>query len=264
MNILRLSVLVLCCCTAALGAEPAIRLPASPVPVAPVATTELSADAIFVIECDSPCLVLASRAGFVSITEEAGPLRIRGRFADSAKVESRTYKSKQIWIIEAAVAGEVELLVVPVGAKDESTIIRRTLLVGGVIQQPRPTDPIIPKPDPPKPDPIPTALGLVSVVKDSVLRNVPAAERAVAAKFATNYQEGAKQLANGSWSVDKAFTNQLALNRKETYKVESWLPVFRDVADVLAAARDAGKLTTQKQYVAAWAELSLAFAEAGK
>lgn len=124
-----------------------IRLPISAVPVVPSAVTELAADAIFVIEADEPCLVLASRVGFVSVTKEEGPLRIRGRFADGARIETRTYKAEYLWIVEAVAPGEVELLVVPSGAKDASAVLRRTLVVGGV--GPRPP----PKPDP-KPDPV--------------------------------------------------------------------------------------------------------------
>lgn len=247
---------------------PAIRLPASVAPIAPSAITELAADAIFVIECDAPCLVLASRMGFVSITDEVGPIRIRGRFADGTKVESRTYKAKQIVIIEALSVGEVEILVVPQGVNNESGVIRRTLLVGGVAPRPHPNDPIIPKPidprpDDPKPDPLPIPLGLDKIIKASVLKNVPAAERVVATKLAEAYREGAKNLANGTWPLDKAITNQRDLNVKVPgYKADSWRGVFRDVADVLATARDAGRFESQKQFVAVFAELSLAFAGA--
>lgn len=251
----------------AFGADPAnpVRLPASSTPIMASPVTELATDAIFVIECDTSCLVLASRVGFVSIVEEAGPLRIRGRFADGTKVESRTYKAKQLWIIEAAAAGEVELLIVPVGVKDEASVIRRTLVVGGAGPQPppKPIDPV--DPGGPKPDPLPSPLGLDKVIANAVRLNVPAAERVFAAKLAENYRVGATNIANGTWPIDKAIKNQLELNTKTAgYKPDVWRPVFKDVADALAEARDAGKFSTQKHFVAIWAELSHAFAEVGK
>lgn len=249
--------------------SPAIRLPASVMPVSPSPTTELASDAIFVIECDAPCLVLASRTGFVSIVEEAGPLRIRGRFADGGKVESRTYKAKQIWIVEAATAGEVELLIVPVGVKEETSVIRRTLIVGGIAgspkpQPPKPQDPV--DPIGPKPDPLPSPLGLDKAVANAVRLNVPASERAFAAKLAENYRVAATNIANGSWPVEQAIKKLLDLNtRTAGYKADVWRPVFKNIADVLADARDQGKFTaTQKDYVAMCMELSLAFAEVAK
>ena len=260
--------LVLWCCSA-FGVEPAaIRLPASVTPVSPIAVTELAADAIFVIECDAPCLVLASREGIVTIADEAGPLRIRGRFADGTKVESRTYKAKQLWIIEAATVGEVEILIVPEGVKDVTKVIRRTLVVGGAGPRPppvppKPNDPV--DPGGPQPDPLPVPLGLDKIIANAVRLNVPAAERAVAAKLAENYRVGATNIANGTWPIAIAIKNQIDLNTMTPgYKAEVWRPVFKDVADRLAAARDAGQFETQKHYVAIWAELSFAFSEAAK
>lgn len=268
MNIFRLSLLVLCLGAAANAAEPAIRLPASLMPVAPVAVTDLPADAVFVVECDTPCLTLASRDGFVTITEEVGPLRIRGRFADSGKVESRSYKAKQLWIVEAVMPGEVEIFVIPDGTKDPTKVIRRTLIVGGFAPKPIPPktdDPVVPRPDPTPSDPLPQPLGLDKIIANSVRLNVPATERAFAAKLAVNYRDGAKNLANGTWPLTAAIKNQFAINTAtQGYNEAVWRPVFKDIADRLAEARDAGKFQTQQHYVAIWAELSHAFAEAAK
>lgn len=268
MNIFRLSLLVLCFSAAVHGAEPGIRLPASPMPVAPVAVTDLPADAVFVVECDTPCLTLASRDGFVTITEEVGPLRIRGRFADTGKIESRSYKAKQLWIVEAIMPGEVELFIIPDGTKDPTKVIRRTLVVGGTVGKPvppKPIDPILPKPDPPTPDQSPELLGLDTIVANAVRLNVPASERAFAAKLATNYREGAKNIANGTWPLTLAIKNQFTANNATAgYSEAVWRPVFKDIADRLADARAAGKFQTQQQYVAIWAELSHAFSEVVK
>ena len=170
--------------------EAQIRLPMSTTPVVPASVNELKEDSWFVIEADIPCIVLASRNGFVSITQEVrktlpdgtteGPLRLRGKFADgNGKVETRTYTAKSIWIIEALAPGEVELLIVPNGAVDESAVIRRTLVVGGTGPRPPPKpDPIVdptPKPDPPKPEP-PTPVAakvLTLVVIEKAIERTP-------------------------------------------------------------------------------------------
>ncbi len=123
-----------------------------------------------------------------------------------------------------------------------------------------------PKPDPvPVPDPLPVPLGFDKIIANAVRLNVPASERSVAANLAENYRVGATNIANGTWPIDKAIKNQLALNTATPgYKADVWRPVFKDVADRLAEARDSGQFTTQKQYVAIWAELSFAFAEVAK
>lgn len=139
-------------------AEPPIRVPAAPVvpqPMPPAprpdAAIRLAGDSLFVIDGDTPFLVLASPAGVVSVTEDVGPIRVRGKFADGlGKVETRTFKGKQVVTVEAVQTGRCELLIVPVGAKSAADVIRRSLEVdAGHGPQPPP------KPDP-KPDPVVT------------------------------------------------------------------------------------------------------------
>lgn len=159
-----------------------IRLPMSVTPIVPAAVTELKEDSWFVIEADVPCIVLASRNGFVSIVAEKGPLKLRGKFADGVgKVETRSYSAKSLWIIEAIAPGEVELLIVPNGAVEESAVIRRTLVVSGLgpIPPPKPE----PKPNPvpvidPTPIPLPTpapvtAKVLTIVVVEKAIERTP-------------------------------------------------------------------------------------------
>lgn len=149
--------LMLSVCQAQDGTEQ-IRLPISKEVVTPAAITELTEESIFVIEADVPCIVLASRTGFVAVTPETGPLRIRGKFADGTKVETRAYTAKHLWIIDAVAKGEVELLIVPNGAKAENEVVRRTLIVSG--SGPRPPTPPTPIPDPiPTPTPTPNIAG---------------------------------------------------------------------------------------------------------
>lgn len=141
-----------------------IRLPISVTPVVPSAVTELSRDAIFVVESDVPCIVLASREGYVTVTQEAGPLRMRGHFADGKGIETRNYTAKHLFIVEATNAGEVELLVVPAGAKDAASVVRRTLVVLGAGPRPPPApDPLPPGPTPPQPAPVVSQVSLVVI-----------------------------------------------------------------------------------------------------
>lgn len=148
--------------------EPQIRLPMSVTPAVPTVITELKEDSWFVIEADVPCIVLASRKGFVSIVPEKGPLKLRGKFADGdGKVETRSYTAKSLWIVEPLATGEVELLIVPSGAVDEASVVRRTLVVSG--NGPRPP----PKPEPgPTPTPI-TAKTLTVVIVEKALERTP-------------------------------------------------------------------------------------------
>lgn len=133
-------------------AEPPIRVPSGPVVPVPMpprpgpdAPLRLAADQLLVIEADIPVIVLASPAGLVSVGEEAGPVRVRGRFVDGVGTETRTYKGKQVFTVEAVKTGRVELLVVPLGLKSAADVVRRTVDVdAGTGPQP-----------PPKPEPQP-------------------------------------------------------------------------------------------------------------
>lgn len=135
-----------------------IRLPSAPLvpqPMPPAdAAVRLAADQLYVIDSDLPVIVLASPTGLVAITEDTGPLKIRGRFVGgTGGTETRTYSGKHVVTVEALASGRVELLVVPVGAKTPAEVIRRTLDVdAGEAPRPPPKPPE-PKPPDPKPDP---------------------------------------------------------------------------------------------------------------
>ena len=124
---------------------PVLPTPVTPAPTpTPQAVTTLSIDQIYVIQKGGPFLVLASPAGIVSITEDAGPVKIRGKFVDgTGKVETRTYSGKQVVTVEAIGVGRVELLVIPAGGSKDD-VIRKSLDVGAV---PQPM-PVVPAPVP--------------------------------------------------------------------------------------------------------------------
>lgn len=134
---------------------------ADPVPVpapdkqsGPVPVSELSEDTWYVIESEFPLIVLTSPAGLVGVSHEDGPVKVRGKFADgTGRTETRVFKSKHCYFVNALKAGTVELLIVPVGVTEESEVLRQQLKVLG--ETPRP--PPVPVPDPnPLPPPVPT------------------------------------------------------------------------------------------------------------
>lgn len=137
---------------------PADNSPPAPKPL-PGAVAKLTGEMLYVVPSDSPFLLFASPMDRVTITREAGPLRIRGRFLDgTGKVETRNYSAKHIAIIEAAGTGRVELIAVPGGAVDEKEAVRIAIDVeaGQGPQPPPKPDPIPePKPKPPPIDPKP-------------------------------------------------------------------------------------------------------------
>lgn len=138
---------------------PAVRFPAGPAVPQPMPAAasagRLAGDQLYVIESDAPVILLASPPGLVAVAEEAGPVRVRGKFVDGAgKVESRVFQAKQVFVVEALGTGRVELLVVPAGAKSAADVARRTVEVDaghGPTPPPNPT-PAPPVPPEPKPE----------------------------------------------------------------------------------------------------------------
>lgn len=138
-------------------APPAIRLPSTAVvtPTPSSAPQKLTAEVWFVIDADVDCLVLCSPANHVRIVKEEGPIRVRGKFVDGdGKVETRTFKGKFVFTLEAAVTGKCEILIVPPGAKEEGVLRRMLDVQAG--EGPRPPPDPGPGPGPaPTPAPIP-------------------------------------------------------------------------------------------------------------
>lgn len=151
------------------AAAGAIRWPNTVVAPAPTPTpqavTKLSADMLYVVEWDKDFFLLASPANLVTMVKEAGPITIRGVFADgNGKVQTKKFKGKNVYVVEAVGTGTVELLAVPSGVTDEATIVRKTLDVDSGAG-PRPPPGPGPNP-PPGPAPIPLAGFRVLIVYD--------------------------------------------------------------------------------------------------
>lgn len=128
-----------------------IRFPSAPIEVIPLpkptpgAVLTLALDQLYVIDSDIPILLFDSPVGMVKWTKEAGPLKIRARFVGEEGIKTKTFAGKYIYSVEAKKTGAVELIVVPVGATEESAAIRRVLDVDAG-EGPRPP-PVPPGPD---------------------------------------------------------------------------------------------------------------------
>jgi len=136
-------------------------LPSPPVPKPPQKPkfiSELSEETWLVIESPEPLLVTSSPLGHVAIQPEVGPVRVRGKFADgTGKVETRVFKSANLYFINAVSPGKVEILIYHSQLTEEKDIPRYTLNVMGVTPNPPPGPGPKPEPGPkPDPDPIPT------------------------------------------------------------------------------------------------------------
>ncbi len=105
----------------------------------------------YIIQADSPLIVLSSPSGIVSVVAEVGPVRLRGKFAGgTGAVETRVFDMKHVYSISALKPGTVELIVVPVGVDAESSILRRSLVVSGngPLPPPQPVPDVVPQPVP--------------------------------------------------------------------------------------------------------------------
>lgn len=135
---------------------PLVRFPAVGVPALTPgdAPALLTVERLYVIDSDVDAVVLTSPQGVVKVTKEPGPLRVRGLFVDGTGYETREFKGKWVFTVEpvAKAAGEVELLVVPLGLKAEADVLRRRVKVGDA---PRPPPGPDVKPDPKPIDPQP-------------------------------------------------------------------------------------------------------------
>lgn len=161
----------------------------SPVPPpAPGTIPRLTGEELFVLDSSEPCFVLVSPPGLVSVTQDVGPLRIRGKFVGgNGKYETKTFTGKAVITVEAIGTGRVELIVVKEGAKSAADVFRQQVDANvAPIPPPLPPDPPKPPtpPDPPKPpvDPAPIpapGLRVLITYESKDLHNLTAGHRAI-------------------------------------------------------------------------------------
>lgn len=152
--------------------KPPIRLPTikvkdenpPPKPVPADQAVTLDFDSWYIVESDVECLVFLSPGGSVKYSKDAGPIKLKGKFAGGSSIEVREYKSKFIYTFEPVKDGRDELIIMPVGIQKEAEAIRQTFQVGQMPQPPPQPDPT---PKPPKPDePVVVTSFKVIFVKD--------------------------------------------------------------------------------------------------
>jgi len=84
----------------------------------------------YVLQADSPLLVVASPPGLVEITHEQGPMMARGEFAGGdGTTETRMLLGNHLYFVDAIKSGSVELIVIPAGATDAGQIHRQLVEV---------------------------------------------------------------------------------------------------------------------------------------
>lgn len=133
---------------------PDLVAPAPPTP-GPDAVQVIGADELFVVDSDIELFLRQSPAGVLTVTADAGPLRIRGKFVGGGgKIESKVFKGKFLYLIEAAQSGKADLFVIPKGVQADTSIIRRAVEAKLAPIPPPPVPPFPPGPGP-QPDPTP-------------------------------------------------------------------------------------------------------------
>ena len=162
--------------------EPEVKV--KPVPPVTDGLIRLKAEEDYVFDSNTPVLVVASPEGVLTVVEELGPIRIRGRFYGGNGVpESRLFQRKQVFIISGRADSEgksAELLIFPEGAKKKDQIIRRTFVVGGDKKvDPTPINPKV-DPVPDNPAPIPEdGFRVLIVYETSELSKYKEAQRSI-------------------------------------------------------------------------------------
>lgn len=129
---------------------PAVIFPEDPVPIppappAPSSKVQLPADTLYVIRSSVPCLVFASPQGILSVSSDAGPMKIMARIWPSNAASSVKYAEPYLYVVQAQASGTAELIVIPEGTKDVASVTRK-LIESQLAPIPPP-----PPPDPPKP-----------------------------------------------------------------------------------------------------------------
>lgn len=241
---------------AVLCGDDAIRFPTpavapivapTPPPPSPDAVSVLPEDHLYVIDADDPCLVLDSPLGVVSVTQEAGPLTVRGKFVGgSGRAETKRFSGKSVFIVEPLKSGRVELLVVPAGA-DSAGVLRRTLDVkSGVGPQP-----------PPEPDEEidgPLGLSSASYAGKRAVQSNPGEAKLLAKAHRDVANEAARDPFIVIESAHKSLTEKVGVMPLE--RRQAWKPWMDRVAARIEELQSAGRLKNAQDWTAAWREIA--------
>lgn len=138
---------------------PSVPTPRQEVTPPTLAVFTVKVDEWFLIERDTPAIVISSPASLLEVVytenKDACPVKVKGKFAGGGgKSEDRTYKSKFLIELKPVKSGRCEVIIVPHGVTKENDIERKTVDVdAGEGAQPPPgvgTPPIV-VPPPTKP-----------------------------------------------------------------------------------------------------------------
>lgn len=148
----------------------------------PVNAPPLVVGGVYAFEADKDVLVFTSPPGLVTVSKEAGPMKIRGVFYGNKQVSTQMFKKRWVYQLDVVpgAKGRVELIVVPVGATTEKMAARKLLDVdGGTPPNPGPGPGPNPGPGPtPDPTPVPADVKMTHVV---LVEETEAAQRERAA-----------------------------------------------------------------------------------
>ena len=180
--------------------KPPIRIPMIPVVVEPGVIVppvvdpkepdlkpvpDLRFEEIYIIAHTEAVIIRHSRLGYVSLTPVPGPHTFYfSKFSDGVDrnvQENRTVKEPFLYIVRAEKSGDVELIISPADAMDDSQDVRVPLTVTvGPRPPPIPDDPPTPDPDDPPGPPIPGKENRVLIIYESSdLPKYPPAQTAV-------------------------------------------------------------------------------------
>lgn len=135
---------------------PTVPVPPQPTPPAPDAVVLLPADVLYVLDVKEPCFYTVSPAGFLAVTQNAGPTTVYAKqYGGTGGIELKTYAGPAaVLMVRAIGAGRATLTVTRVGAKTQSDVFTQVIdALNGPLPPPKPPDPIPPKPPDPAPGP---------------------------------------------------------------------------------------------------------------
>lgn len=229
-----------------------------PAPVL-VGVPKLNAATWLIMESDNPFYVFAAPAGLVKVSEETGPIKIKGLFANgTGEVETKTYTGKYIASIEAIGTGRVYLTAVPELVKDRKHVREQTVDVDSGVG-PRPP-PVPPGPPIPGPDVTLNELGKLVLMQAQKI-NVPATAKAMGA----NYVPVVASMRSGSLSVEQAIGELFKKNREAMGGgVDKWAGFFTWLDNELTRRAEKGLLTNVASHADAFEQIGAGLRKAGE
>ena len=231
-----------------------VTLPSAPIqslpqPADSPTISTIAEDEWYVITSVDQLRVLASPLGVVTIEETQGPVKLRGKFAGSGRIETRSYDGKWVYIVTADGPGQCELLLIPQDfAKSE---IRQTLTISG--SGPRP--PPVPDPDPvPTPVQPPSGLQVMLLVDQSdpvsalaAVNSIPVLQWLDASTTPTGGGKGWRRWDRSSLDDPDTLATESPTWRKLWRDVGTGLPSGPQLVIITGAKVTTRPITTQRQ-----------------